>query len=92
MSQTKFSKKIPLTLENIEKIPNNKPGIYRILNKKEDIILFWKIKNGGMKEDIWNHKGTNNEGVFFQYKIALNNKEADKMQQEELKKWKPVFE
>jgi len=91
MSQTKFSKTLPINLESLQRVPNDKPGLYRIINKKKQIILFGMVKGGQIHEEILNHRGSNNEGIFFQYKIASSNKEAEKMQEKELEKWRPVF-
>ena len=48
----KFSQLKSITNKNIEKIPGNKPGVYRIQNSKKDVLYIGKAKGGRLDDRI----------------------------------------
>ena len=48
----KFSKEKPITKANVEKVPGNKPGVYRIKNADGDVLYIGKAKGGRLDDRI----------------------------------------
>jgi len=91
MATIKFTKTKTITKGNIEKVPGNKPGIYRIKNAQDKTLYVGMAKGGRLDERIAEHKGEFKGGTRFQYKLAPNKEAAERMERKEIKNWKPVF-
>ncbi len=87
----RFTKSKPFVKKEFEKIPGNKPGIYRIKNAQNKTLYVGMAKGGRLDERIAEHKGEFKGGTRFQYKLAPNKEVAEKMERKEIKNWKPVF-
>lgn len=91
MTLTRFTKTQTITKANIEKVPGNKPGIYRIKNAQDKTLYIGMAKGGRLDERISEHRGTFRGGTHFQYKLASNKIKAERIERKEIKNWKPVF-
>jgi excinuclease UvrABC nuclease subunit len=91
MAIKKFTNTKNITKENIERIPKNKPGIYRIKNNQNKTIYIGMAKRGRLNKRIAEHRGEFKGGTRFQYKLTANKKVAEKMEQREIKNCKPIF-
>lgn len=91
MATKKFTKTQTITKGNIEKVPGNKPGIYRIKNAQDKTLYVGMAKGGRLDERIAEHKGEFKGGTRFQYKLASSKEVAERMERKEIKNWKPVF-
>lgn len=91
MAIKKFTALKPITKANIEKVPADKPGVYRIKNSQNKTLYIGMAKGGRLDERIAEHKGEFKGGTRFQYKLAPNKEVAKKMEREEIKNWKPIF-
>lgn len=91
MATKNFTKTQTLTKGNIEKVPGDKPGVYRIKNSQNKILYIGMAKGGRLDERIAEHDGEFRGGTRFQYKTAASKEGAERMERKEIKNWKPVF-
>lgn len=89
MAQKRFSATRNITKANLDKVPGNKPGVYRIKNSKNDILYIGKAKGGRLPERIYEHKGEIKGGTKFQYKTAGTKEAAERLERAEIRKYKP---
>ncbi len=89
MATKKFSKTQRITKGNIEKVPGNKPGVYRIKNAQGDILYVGKAKGGRLDERITEHKGRFQGGTQFQYKTTKTSQAAENLEKREIKEHIP---
>ena len=84
-----FSKIRRITKENLAKVPDNKPGVYRIINAQGDILYIGKAKGGRLGERIEEHQGRFRQGTQFQYRTTRNKDAADSLERKEIIKHIP---
>lgn len=89
MPTKKFSKTQPITKKSLDKVPGNKPGVYRIKNASGDILYIGKAKGGRLDDRIGEHKGQFKGGTRFQYKTTASKKAAERLEQKEIRSYKP---
>jgi len=85
----RFSPSKSITNKNLEKVPGNKPGVYRIQNSKKDILYIGKSKGGRLDDRIKEHKGEISGGTRFSYKTTQTKKAAENLEKREIKRHKP---
>ena len=88
---TQFSTTKPITKSNLDKVPGNKPGVYRIKNAKGEILYIGKAKGGRLNDRIWEHKGYFPGGTQFQYCTTEDGDAADRLEKEEIRKHTPPY-
>jgi excinuclease UvrABC nuclease subunit len=91
MDEKKFSASKPITNKNLKKVPGNKPGVYRILNRKKDILYIGIAKRARLPDRIREHKGKIPGGTMFQFKITRSKEAAERLEKIEIRKHKPPF-
>ena len=89
MATKKFSPVRTITKKNLEKVPGNKPGVYRIKNSKNDILYIGKAKGGRLNDRIAEHKGEFKGGTRFQYRITPTKEGAERLERKEIKAYRP---
>lgn len=89
MATKKFSPTRTITQKNLEKVPGNKPGVYRIKSASGEILYIGKAKGGRLDDRIAEHKGQFKDGTKFQYRITTSKDAADRLERKEISKWKP---
>ena len=87
----KFSLSRSLTNKNLENVPGNKPGVYRIQNSRKDVLYIGKAKGGRLDDRIREHKGEIPGGTRFSYKTTSNKDAAERLEKREIKEYKPSF-
>lgn len=84
---TKFNK------ENIEKLPNDKPVVYKILDKNNKNVYTGKAKRGRVKERLIEHLNTGQDPIKNGVKVIIEQKstisEAGKTEKRIISKVKP---
>jgi len=85
----RFSPSKPITNKNLEKVPGNKPGVYRIQNSKNDVLYVGKAKGGRLDDRIKEHKGEISGGTRFSYKTTHTKEAAENLEKREIKRHKP---
>ena len=85
----KFSTAKPITKANVEKVPGNKPGVYRIKNAQGDVLYIGKAKGGRLDDRISEHKGRFQGGTKFQYRTVSSKDAAEKLERQEIRKHIP---
>jgi len=89
MATQKFSKEKTITHKNLENVPGNKPGVYRIKNAEHDILYIGKAKGGRLPDRIAEHKGQFQGGTRFQYRLTPSKDAAERLERKEIREWKP---
>ena len=85
----KFSPTRTISKKNIEKVPGNKSGVYRIKDQKEDILYIGKAKARRLDDRIWEHRGRFKKGTKFQYCTTKTAQQADNLERSEIRKHTP---
>jgi len=89
MAMKKFSPVRTITKGNIEKVPGDKPGVYRIKNAEGDVLYIGKAKGGRLDDRIAEHKGEFEGGTRFQYKTTPSKEAAESLERREIREYKP---
>lgn len=66
MAMKKFSPIRTITKGNLEKVPGDRLGVYRIKNAEGDVLYIGKAKGGRLDDRIAEHKGEFDGGTKFQ--------------------------
>ena len=89
MATKKFSNTKTISKENLEKVPSDKPGVYRIKSASNEVLYIGKAKGGQLPESIDEHKGGFRSGFKFQYRTVSTPEAADKLEIQEIRKHIP---
>ena len=89
MAMKKFSNTVRITKGNLDKVPGDKPGVYRIKNAQGNVLYVGKAKGGRLDDRIAEHKGRFQGGTQFQYKTVHRSEDADRLERREIKEHIP---
>ena len=89
MAMQKFSKTVRITNANLEKVPGDKPGVYRIKNADGDVLYIGKAKGGRLDDRIAEHKGEFEGGTKFQYRTTSSKEAAERLERREVREYTP---
>jgi len=89
MATKKFSPTKAITKINLENIPENKPGVYRIKNTDKDVLYVGIAKRGRLPDRIYEHKREFEGGTKFQYITTKSKEAAERIEKQEIKKYQP---
>ena len=89
MAMKKFSPVRTITKGNLENVPGDKPGVYRIKNADGDVLYIGMAKGGRLDDRIAEHKGEFEGGTRFQYKTTPNKDAAESLERREIREYKP---
>jgi len=89
MAMSKFSPTRTITKANIDKVPGDKPGVYRIKNAGGEILYIGKAKGSRLDDRIAEHKGEFDGGTRFQYRTTPSKEGAERLERRELREHHP---
>jgi excinuclease UvrABC nuclease subunit len=89
MAKKRFSNTMGITKKNLEKVPGDKPGVYRIKNAQGDTLYVGKAKGGRLDDRIAEHKGKFKNGTRFQYITTTSKEAAERLERREIKNHQP---
>jgi len=90
MAMKKFSPTRTITKANIEKVPSDKPGVYRIKDTKDNILYVGMAKGTRLDDRIAEHKGEFAGSTRFQYRTTPNKEAAERLERREIREIKPT--
>ena len=85
----RFSNIKPMSKKNIDNVPGDKPGVYRIKNNSGKVLYVGSAKGGRLDDRIAEHKGKIKGGTQFQYQTVPNKESAARLERKEIGKLKP---
>jgi len=85
----KFSPTRRITKGNLDKVPGDKPGVYRIKNAQGNVLYVGKAKGGRLDDRIAEHKGRFQGGTQFQYRTTPSKEAAERLERREIKEQIP---
>ena len=91
MAMKKFSKTMRLINANLDKVPSDKPGVYRIKNSQGEILYVGKAKGGRLDDRIEEHRGEFKGGTQFQFRTTPSKEAAERLERKEIKEHNPSF-
>ncbi|MFH1444509.1 MAG: GIY-YIG nuclease family protein [Candidatus Peregrinibacteria bacterium] len=89
MAMKKFSKTMRLTKANLDKVPGDKPGVYRIKNAQGNVLYVGKAKGNRLDDRIEEHKGEFEGGTQFQFRTTPSKEAAERLERKEIKEHNP---
>ena len=89
MTQRRFTNAKNINQKNLKDVPGDKPGVYRILNFKNDTLYVGMAKGRRLPDRILEHKGQFKGGTKFQYKTTASKEAAERLEIREIKKQNP---
>ena len=87
----RFSNTKPMSQKNIDDVPGDKPGVYRIKNTSGKVLYVGTAKGGRLDDRIAEHMGNIKGGTHFQYKTVSSKESAVRLERKEIKKSTPPF-
>lgn len=90
MTTKKFSATKTFTKKNIESVPADKPGVYRIKNSTGDVLYVGMAKGTRLNDRIAEHKGEFKGGTRFQYKVTTTKEAAERLERNEVREYRPI--
>lgn len=85
----RFSRTQTISQRNLDDVPKDKPGVYRIKNAQGDILYIGKAKGGRLNDRIAEHKGRFQSGNKFQYRTTPSKEAAEHLERKEIKEHIP---
>lgn len=93
MPTKRFSSPMAFTKSNLDKVPADKPGVYRIKDTKDHVLYVGMAKgtrlNDRIAEHKAEHKGEFAGGTKFQYITTPSKEAAERLEKREIRKIKP---
>lgn len=89
MATKKFSPARTITKANLEKVPADKPGVYRIKDARDNILYVGMAKGTRLNDRIAEHKGEFAGGTKFQYRTTSSKEAAERLERKEIREIKP---
>lgn len=89
MKNIRFTPKKQITKSNVEGLSKKSAGVYKIVDKKNDVLYVGKAKAGRLGERIYEHKGRFKDGTNFRVHETGTVKKAEVLEKRIVKSEKP---
>ena len=89
MIKERFSNKKPITKKSVENLSKKSAGVYKIVDKNNDVLYVGKAKAGRLGDRIYEHKGRFKGGTNFRIYETGTVDKAEKLEKKIVKSTKP---
>lgn len=89
MQNVKFTPKRQITKKNVEKLSEKKAGVYKIVDRNNEVLYVGKAKAGRLGDRIYEHKGRFKDGTNFRIHETGTVDKAEKLEKIIIKTEKP---
>ena len=89
MKKVNFSQKKPITKKNVENLSKKSAGVYKIVDKNNDVLYVGKAKAGRLGDRIYEHKGRFTGGTNFRIHETGTVDKAERLEKRIVKSEKP---
>jgi len=89
MKTIRFTNKKQITQRNVENIPKQTSGVYKIVDKNNEVLYVGKAKAGRLGDRIYEHKGRFKGGTNFRIHETGTVEKAEKIEKRIIKSEKP---
>ncbi len=89
MKNIRFSNKKAITKKSTEALSKKSAGVYKIVDKNNEVLYVGKAKAGRLGERIYEHKGRFKDGTNFRIHETGTVDKAEKLEKRIIKSTKP---
>ncbi len=89
MKNIRFTNKQPITKKSVGGLSKKSAGVYKIVDKTNEVLYVGKAKAGRLGDRIYEHKGRFKDGTNFRIHEAGTVEKAEKLEKRIIKSEKP---
>lgn len=89
MKNVKFSTKKQITKKNVANLSKKSAGVYKIVDKSNDVLYVGRAKAGRLGDRIYEHKGRFKGGANFRFHETGTVDKAERIEKRIIKSEKP---
>ena len=89
MKNIRFSNKKPITKKSVESLSKKSAGVYKIVDKNNEVLYVGKAKANRLGDRIYEHKGRFKDGTNFRVHETGTIEKAEKLEKRIIKSEKP---
>ena len=89
MKNIRFSNRKPITKKSVESLSKKSAGVYKIVDKNNEVLYVGKAKASRLGDRIYEHKGRFKGGTSFRVHETGTVKKAEKLEKRIIKSEKP---
>ena len=89
MKKVRFTNKQRITKKSVENLSKKSAGVYKIVDKNNEVLYVGKAKAGRLGDRIYEHKGRFKDGTNFRIHETGTVDKAEKLEKRIIKSEKP---
>lgn len=90
MKNVRFTNKKQITKKSVEDLSKRGAGVYKIVDKNNEVLYVGKAKAGRLGDRIYEHKGRFKNGTNFRIHETGTVERAEKLEKRIIKNEKPL--
>lgn len=89
MAKVRFTNKTQITRKNVEDLSKKSAGVYKIVDKNNEVLYVGRAKAGRLGDRIYEHKGRFQDGTNFRIHETGTLEKAEGLEKSIIKAEKP---
>ncbi|MBU4511577.1 GIY-YIG nuclease family protein [bacterium] len=89
MKNVRFTNKKQITKKSVENLSKRSAGVYKIVDKNNEVLYVGKAKAGRLGDRIYEHKGRFKDGTNFRIHETGTVEKAERLEKRIIKNEKP---